>query len=124
MTSDRLWAREEWDAIGMGLIERIKEIEAVRARALRRGARGGVGPTRCTAQEMARTQKNKATEHHLGMLKAKLAKLRTQLMEGPKVRVRRGRAGGGHSSAWRSQVRVRIGVRARRAPARAARALT
>ena len=26
--------------------------------------------------EMARTQKNKATEHHFGVLKAKLAKLR------------------------------------------------
>eukprot|EP00808_Paulinella_micropora_P014406 g23421.t1 len=34
--------------------------------------------------EMARTQKNKATEYHLGTLKAKLAKLRTQLMAGPK----------------------------------------
>ncbi|GKT35105.1 GTP-binding protein 1 [Aduncisulcus paluster] len=31
--------------------------------------------------EMARTQKNKATEHHLGMLKAKLAKLQHQLLE-------------------------------------------
>ena len=26
--------------------------------------------------EMARTQKNKATEHHFGVLKAKLAKLK------------------------------------------------
>eukprot|EP00283_Hemiselmis_rufescens_P008004 CAMPEP_0173420248 /NCGR_PEP_ID=MMETSP1357-20121228/1821_1 /TAXON_ID=77926 /ORGANISM="Hemiselmis rufescens, Strain PCC563" /LENGTH=428 /DNA_ID=CAMNT_0014383027 /DNA_START=41 /DNA_END=1327 /DNA_ORIENTATION=- len=31
--------------------------------------------------EMARTQKNKATEGHLGILKAKLAKLRTELLE-------------------------------------------
>ena len=31
--------------------------------------------------EMARTQKNKATEYHLGTLKAKLAKLRSQLTE-------------------------------------------
>eukprot|EP00897_Mesotaenium_endlicherianum_P001118 jgi/Mesen1/11006/ME000098S10400 len=46
----------------MGVVERIKEIEA----------------------EMARTQKNKATEYHLGQLKAKLAKLRTQLLEPPK----------------------------------------
>ncbi|CAA6660933.1 unnamed protein product [Spirodela intermedia] len=46
----------------MGILERIKEIEA----------------------EMARTQKNKATEYHLGQLKAKLAKLRTQLLEPPK----------------------------------------
>ena len=41
----------------MGIQDKIKEIEA----------------------EMARTQKNKATEYHLGQLKAKLAKLRTQL---------------------------------------------
>jgi len=31
--------------------------------------------------EMARTQKNKATEGHLGILKSKLAKLRTELLE-------------------------------------------
>ena len=43
----------------MGLMERIKEIEA----------------------EMARTQKNKATNYHLGTLKAKLAKLRSELFE-------------------------------------------
>ena len=43
----------------MGVLEKIKEIEA----------------------EMARTQKNKATEYHLGQLKAKLAKLRTTLLE-------------------------------------------
>ena len=34
--------------------------------------------------EMARTQKNKATEGHLGLLKAKLAKLKREVMEGPK----------------------------------------
>lgn len=33
---------------------------------------------------MARTQKNKATEGHLGLLKAKLAKLKREVMEGPK----------------------------------------
>ncbi|TQE02272.1 hypothetical protein C1H46_012143 [Malus baccata] len=33
--------------------------------------------------EMARTQKNKATAHHLGLLKAKLAKLRRDLLEPP-----------------------------------------
>ncbi|KRX07410.1 TGS-like protein [Pseudocohnilembus persalinus] len=43
----------------MGIQEKIKEIEA----------------------EYAKTQKNKATEGHLGLLKAKLAKLRTQLLE-------------------------------------------
>ena len=33
--------------------------------------------------EMARTQKNKATEGHLGLLKAKLAKLKRELIDGP-----------------------------------------
>ncbi|CAM9533038.1 unnamed protein product [Chrysoparadoxa australica] len=42
----------------MGVIEKIKEIEA----------------------EMARTQKNKATEGHLGQLKARIAKLRNELL--------------------------------------------
>lgn len=41
----------------MGILEKIQEIEF----------------------EMGRTQKNKATEYHLGQLKAKLAKLRTEL---------------------------------------------
>lgn len=39
--------------------------------------------------EMSRTQKNKATEGHLGLLKAKLAKLKRELIEGS------GKAGGG-----------------------------
>jgi hypothetical protein len=43
----------------MGIVEKIKEIEF----------------------EISRTQKNKATEYHLGTLKARLAKLRTQLLE-------------------------------------------
>ncbi|KAI2491733.1 hypothetical protein MHU86_22842 [Fragilaria crotonensis] len=51
----------------MGVLERIKEIEA----------------------EMARTQKNKATNYHLGTLKAKLAKLRNDLL------VEQGGGGGG-----------------------------
>lgn len=34
--------------------------------------------------EMAMTQKNKATSYHLGQLKAKLAKLRRELIE-PKI---------------------------------------
>ena len=46
----------------MGILEKISEIE----------------------KEIARTQKNKATEYHLGLLKAKLAKYRSQLLEGPK----------------------------------------
>jgi len=43
----------------MGIVEKMKEIE----------------------EEMARTQKNKATEYHLGLLKAKLARYRAQLLE-------------------------------------------
>lgn len=46
----------------MGVLERIREIE----------------------KEMERTQKNKATEYHLGLLKARLAKLRSELLEPPK----------------------------------------
>lgn len=43
----------------VNITEKIKEIEA----------------------EMARTQKNKATNYHLGLLKGKLARLRAQLLE-------------------------------------------
>lgn len=43
----------------MGLQERIKEIE----------------------DEMAKTQKNKKTEYHIGRLKAQLAKLRRELLD-------------------------------------------
>ncbi|CUM62784.1 uncharacterized protein PRCAT00000342001 [Priceomyces carsonii] len=43
----------------MGAIEKIQQIQ----------------------DEMARTQKNKATEYHLGLLKGKLAKLRRELLE-------------------------------------------
>jgi len=43
----------------MGIAEKIKEIEI----------------------EYARTQKNKATEYHLGQLKSRLAKLRTMAIE-------------------------------------------
>ncbi len=39
----------------MGVLEKIKQIE----------------------EEMAKTQKNKATEYHLGLLKARLAKCRS-----------------------------------------------
>lgn len=42
----------------MGILERIKEIEL----------------------ELSRTQKNKATTTHIGLLKSQLARLRTQLM--------------------------------------------
>ena len=43
--------------------------------------------------EIARTQKNKATEGHLGMLKARLAKLKTQQLEGAK-------GSGGKGEGW------------------------
>jgi ribosome-interacting GTPase 1 len=43
----------------MGILEKIADIE----------------------KEIAKTQKNKATEHHLGVLKGKLAKYRTMLLE-------------------------------------------
>uniref|UniRef100_A0A8C4DIT3 Developmentally regulated GTP binding protein 2 n=1 Tax=Dicentrarchus labrax TaxID=13489 RepID=A0A8C4DIT3_DICLA len=43
----------------MGILDKIAEIE----------------------REISRTQKNKATEYHLGLLKAKLAKYRAQLLE-------------------------------------------
>jgi hypothetical protein len=33
--------------------------------------------------EYARTQKNKATNYHLGTLKAKIAKLKSELINGP-----------------------------------------
>jgi len=46
----------------MGILEKISEIE----------------------KEIGRTQKNKATEYHLGLLKAKLARYRAQLIEGSK----------------------------------------
>lgn len=51
----------------MGIADKIAEIEA----------------------EMARTQKNKATEHHLGMLKAKLAKYKAEL-NAPKTASQKG----------------------------------
>ena len=43
----------------MGILEKIADIE----------------------KEISKTQKNKATEYHLGLLKAKLAKYRQQLLE-------------------------------------------
>jgi len=52
----------------MGILEKISEIE----------------------KEIARTQKNKATEYHLGLLKAKLAKYRSQLLEGSKSTSQKG----------------------------------
>ncbi|MBS3069602.1 GTP-binding protein [Candidatus Micrarchaeota archaeon] len=56
----------------MGIHEKIKELE----------------------DEMARTQKNKATEFHVGMLKAKIAKLKRAIIETPKKSFG-GKGGGG-----------------------------
>ena len=39
--------------------------------------------------EMARTQINKATEHHLGLLRAKIAKLKREQEEGKSRKVQR-----------------------------------
>ena len=44
--------------------------------------------------EMARTQKNKATNAHLGLLKAKIAKLKRQLVDPP------GGGGGGKGDGF------------------------
>lgn len=46
-------------------------------------------------EEMSKTQKNKATEYHLGLLKAKLAKYRSQIIEGDKKA-----AGGGKGEGF------------------------
>jgi small GTP-binding protein len=55
--------------------------------------------------EMARTQKNKATEYHIGRLKAKLAKLRTTLLEGP---TKAGSEGTGFDVAKTGHARVAL----------------
>ena len=65
----------------MGILEKLKELEA----------------------EYNRTQKNKATEYHLGQLKAKIAKLRTQLLEGSSA----GGGGPGSSPQRRGQARTK-----------------
>eukprot|EP00915_Cephaloidophora_sp_WS-2016_P000908 GHVH01001195.1.p2 GENE.GHVH01001195.1~~GHVH01001195.1.p2 ORF type:complete len:211 (+),score=41.70 GHVH01001195.1:70-702(+) len=58
----------------MGILEKIAEIEL----------------------EMSRTQKNKATNYHLGRLKAQIAKLRADLLDGPG-----GKGGGaGKGQGW------------------------
>lgn len=57
----------------MGILERIKEIEL----------------------ELSRTQKNKATTTHIGLLKSQLARLRTQLMTPTE-----GAGGGGASEGF------------------------
>jgi len=67
----------------MGVLEKIKEIE----------------------EEMARTQKNKATEYHLGLLKAKLAKYRAQLLEPEK---KSGKAGEGFDVSKSGDARVAL----------------
>jgi len=53
---------------------------------------------------MDRTQKNKATAKHLGLLKAKLAKLKTELVAGPKGG--KGKAGDGFDVSKSGDTRV------------------
>ncbi|CAD6886178.1 unnamed protein product [Tilletia laevis] len=67
----------------MGITEKMAEIEA----------------------EMAKTQKNKATEYHLGLLRAKLAKLRMQLLEPDK---KSGKAGTGFDVERQGDARVAL----------------
>ena len=52
----------------MGMEEKLKELE----------------------DEMARTQKNKATEHHIGLLKAKIAKLKREIIAPKKSGIKTG----------------------------------
>src|SRR3989338_6534704 len=56
-------------------------------------------------EEMARTQKNKATNAHLGLLKAKIAKLRREMIE-PKG----GAGGGGEGFDVRRRGDRRVGL--------------
>jgi len=55
---------------------------------------------------MNRTQKNKATEGHLGLLRAKLAKLKRELIEGP----RGGGGAGGEGFDVKSSGDARVGM--------------
>ena len=56
--------------------------------------------------EMARTQKNKATNAHLGLLKAKLSKLKRELVDGTKG----GGGGGGEGFDVRASGNARVGL--------------
>ena len=67
----------------MGILERIADIE----------------------KEIARTQKNKATEYHLGTLKARLAKLRSQLID-TRLAAGSGNTGDGFDVAKSGDARV------------------
>ncbi|CCX12566.1 Similar to Ribosome-interacting GTPase 2; acc. no. P53295 [Pyronema omphalodes CBS 100304] len=69
----------------MGVAEKIKEIE----------------------DEMKRTQKNKATEYHLGLLKGKLARLRAQLLE-PGPGEKSGGAGSGFDVSKSGDARIAL----------------
>lgn len=68
----------------MGIVEQIAEVKA----------------------EIARTQKNKATEHHLGRLKAKLARLESQLIG--EVTKKSGGKGSGFDVVKQGQARIAL----------------
>ncbi|GAM26168.1 hypothetical protein SAMD00019534_093430 [Acytostelium subglobosum LB1] len=68
----------------MSIVQKIKEIE----------------------DEMARTQKNKATSYHLGLLKAKLAKYKRELLLGPS----KGAAGAGEGFDVSKAGDARVGL--------------
>jgi ribosome-interacting GTPase 1 len=56
--------------------------------------------------EMSKTQKNKATEGHLGLLKSKLAKLKRELIEGPSG----GKGGAGEGFDVKASGDARVGM--------------
>lgn len=55
---------------------------------------------------MARTQKNKATEGHLGLLKAKIAKLKKEILDS----ISKGKGGGGEGFEVAKNGDARIGL--------------
>ena len=78
----------------MGILERIREIEAEvsappPALTASHGCLPALSASHCISTallcaQISRTQKNKATNYHIGLLKAKLSKLRSELLDGSK----------------------------------------